>query len=289
MKFQTVLAAMLSALLFSNPVSARWPDRPVRMIIPVPPGGALDKVARAVGDRLAASLMQPFVAEFRPGRTGLNAAEFVAQAPADGYTLLISTSEFMTVVPHTLGAKSAALNQLTPLAELARSSLILVGNPSLPATNLRELVGHVKAHPGIPYASYGRGSYAHLAGLMLNQRAGMKMRHVGYQGSPAAVAGLMQGKVALMFDGLVNAVTPVREGKLKAFAISAGERSAYLPAVPTFRELGYPDLVVTGWIGVFASSRLAPEAIARINLESSLRARHRAGAALASKIQIDLR
>ena len=163
-------------------------------------------------------------------------------------------------------------NEIKPLAELARGGLVLVGNPRLPAKNLAELVAYVKANPGkVNFASYSAGTLSHVLGLLLNQAAGIDMTHVGYKGSTPGAADVMGGHVPLMFDGMATSLPLIKGGKIKAFAVSTPKRSPLLPDVPTFTELGYPQLEAVAWMGLWVKPDVPAAVQAQIR-EAALKA-----------------
>lgn len=227
-------------------------DKPVRLLVGAPAGGTADFLARLIADGLAKGLGQPVVVENKPGALGAIVMDVFLSAPRDGLTYLVSVNGLVTELPHTAKPKYDPLKDLEPLVELAGSGLVLVGNPSLPPKSLAELVGYVKANPGkVNIASYTPGSLSHVMALQLNKAAGLDMLHVGYKGSPPALQDLMGGQVQFMFDGMATSVPLIRAGKLRAFAVSAPERSHALPDVPTLAELGHKDLTRTAWMGLW--------------------------------------
>ena len=161
-------------------------------------------------------------------------------------------NSLVSEIPHIVKLKIDMASEIKPLAELARGGLVLVGNPSVPARTLPELVAHVKANPGkVNYASYTAGTLSHVLGLQLNKAAGIDMTHVGYKGSTPALTDVMGGHVPLMFDGMATSLPLIKGGKIKAFAVSTPKRVAQLPDVPTFTELGYPQLEAIAWMGLW--------------------------------------
>lgn len=228
-------------------------DRPVRLLVGAPAGGTADLLARLVGDGLARTLGQPVVVENKPGALGAIVMESFLAAPRDGHTYLVSVNGLFSEVPHSLKPRYDPLKDVRPLVELGGGGLVLVGHPAVPARTMAELVAWVKANPGkVNFASYTPGTLSHVMGLQLNKLAGLDMQHVGYKGSPPALQDVMSGQVQLMFDGMATAVPLIKAGKLRAFAVSAPERSHVLPDVPTLAELGYKDMTKTAWLGLWA-------------------------------------
>ena len=249
-----------------------WPTRPVRLIVAGPAGGSADIVARLVADALSRELGQPVIVDPKPGAAGAIAVGELLQAPRDGHTLMVGVNSLVSEIPHIVKLRFDMGKELRPLAELARGGLVLVGHPSVPAKNLAELVAHAKAHPGqLNYASYSPGTLSHVLGLLLNQAAGIQLTHVGYKGSTPALADVMGNHVPLMFDGLATSLPLIKGGKLKAFAVSTPRRAPQLPDVPTFHELGYPQLDALAWMGPWTTPD-APAAVQTRVREAALKA-----------------
>jgi tripartite-type tricarboxylate transporter receptor subunit TctC len=245
--------AALGAALWPTLASAEaWPAKPVRIIIGAPVGGTADVIARLLADGLQKELGKPFYVDARPGGLGAVAMQDLLSAPRDGHTLLVSVSALVSEVPHLVKPRYDPFNDVKPLVELGRSGLVLVGNPSLPAKNLSELVAWAKTQRGkVSYASYSTGTVSHTLGLELNKAAELDMEHVAYKGSPPALQDVMGGHVPLMFDGPTTSIPMIKAGKLRAFAISGPKRLGALPDVPTFAEQGYPQLDDVPWMGLW--------------------------------------
>jgi tripartite-type tricarboxylate transporter receptor subunit TctC len=240
--------------------AAKWPDKTVRIIAAGPAGGSADIVARLLADNLSKDTGQPVVVDPRPGAGGVLAVNELSQAPHDGYTVLVAVNSLVSEIPHIVKLRVDMATEIKPLAELGRGGLVLVGAPSVPAKNFGELVTWVKGHPGtVNYASYTAGTLSHVLGLQLNKAAGLDMTHVAYKGSTPALTDVMGGHVPLMFDAMPSSLPLLKAGKIKAFAVSTPKRSALLPDVPTFTELGYPQLEATGWMGLWVKPDV-PEA-----------------------------
>ena len=246
-------AAALVALGAAPKARAQaFPSKPLRVIAAGPAGATADLIARLFTDPIAKDLGQTAIVDNKPGAAGAIAVGELLQAPHDGHTLLVGVNSLVSEIPHIVKLKIDMAKSLKPIAELARSGLVLVGNPSFPAKTLPELVAYVKANPGkVSYASYSPGTLSHVSGLLLNQAAGIDMLHVGYKGSSPALTDVMGGHVPLMFDGIGTSLPLIKAGKLKAFAVSTPKRSPVLPDVPTFTELGYPKLEALGWLGLW--------------------------------------
>jgi len=230
----------------------KWPDKTVRIIAAGPAGGSADIVARLLGDQLSKQLGQPVIVDPRAGAGGVLAVNELSLAPHDGQTLLVGVDSLVSEITHILKLSVNMATELKPLAEVARGGLVLVGNAALPARTLPELIAYVKAHPGsVNFASYTAGTRSHVMGLLLNKAAGIDMTHVGYKGSTPALQDLMGGHVQLMFDGMATSLPLIKAGRIKAFGVSTPKRSPLLPEVPTFTELGYPQLETVAWMGLW--------------------------------------
>jgi len=258
-------AGALCALAPALARAQAWPTKQVRLIVAGPPGGSADLVARLVGDPLAKELGQPVIIDNKPGGAGAIAVSELMNAPHDGYTLLVGVNSLVSEIPHIIKLRWDMAKAIRPLAELARGGLVLVGNPSLPAQDLKALIAYAKAHPGeLNYASYSPGTMSHVLGLLLNQAAGIQLTHVGYKGSTPALTDVMGNHVPLMFDGLATSLPLIKGGKLRAYAVSAPKRVPQLPDVPTFHELGYPQLDALGWMGLWSTPDVPAEVQARV-------------------------
>jgi len=257
------LAALMGLVAWP---AAGWSGKPVRLIVPGPPGGTSDVLARIVGEALAAEIGQPVIVDNKPGAGGAIAVNALLAAAPDGQTLLFGSQNVLTETPLVLRVNFDPLQDAKPVAEFGRGGLVLVANASVPAASLGQLVDYAKANRGkLSYASYSPGTASHYAGLILNEKAGIDLQHVPYKGSPPALTDVTAGQLPLMFDGMPTALPLLRAGKLKAIAITSRTRSPLLPQVPTFLELGYPDIAFTNWIGVIASAKMAPERIANVH------------------------
>ncbi|MBI5717196.1 MAG: tripartite tricarboxylate transporter substrate binding protein [Burkholderiales bacterium] len=246
-----------------------FPSKPVRVIVPFPPGGTSDLVARLLADKLAAALGQPVVVESRPGANGIIASDFVARA-TDGHTLLFASAAHASNATLYPRLPYDSARDFVPVAlVVAPGPMVIVAHPSLPAKNVAELIEAAKKNPGkIAYASAGIGNTLHLAGEMFGQMAGVQMLHVPYKGAAPALNDLMGGQVQLMFNSALAVAPQVKDGKLKLLAQTGAKRSPALPAdLPTVAEAGLPGFEVTGWFGLFAPASLPPEAVKRLNAE----------------------
>jgi tripartite-type tricarboxylate transporter receptor subunit TctC len=256
-----------AALLATAPASfaQAWPGKPVRILIGAPPGGTADIVARLLADGLQKEWGQPVIVEAKPGAAGMIAMQDFLSQPADGYNLLVSVNALVTEIPHVIKVRFDPFKDVKPVADLARSGLVFVANPALPAKNVPELVAYAKANPGkLSYASYSAGTISHTMGLELNKAAGIDLNHVPYKGSPPALQDLAGGHVQLMFDGPATSIPMIKGGKVKALAVSGPKRNPALPEVPTFAEQGFPALDEVAWMGLWIKPEVPAELQAKI-------------------------
>ncbi|MDM0047949.1 tripartite tricarboxylate transporter substrate binding protein [Variovorax sp. J22R115] len=248
------LAAALALLAAPSAFPQAPSDKAVRIIVAGPPGGSLEVVSRLLAEGLQKEMGKSVIVETKPGGGGAVAVNDLIQSPHDGNTMLVSLDAIVSEIPHIVKLRFDMAKEVKPLAELARGGLVLVGNPSVPAKNLAELIAYVKANPGkVSYASYSAGTVSHVMGLQLNKAAGIDMSHVGYKGSPPALVDVVGGHVPLMFAGIPNAIPLIKGNKIVPYAVSVPQRSPNLPNVPTFTELGYPQLEALAWVGLFVT------------------------------------
>src|SRR5687767_10780030 len=257
-------------LSFSCFAAHAWPTKPVRLVVAYPPGGGIDVLARQLADKLTPAWGQPVVVENRPGANTIVATDAVAKAAPDGHTVLMTTDATFSINPH-LYAKLPydAQRDFAPVTMLVLLQQLLVAHPSLPANTVAELIAAAKAKPGsINYASYGSGSQPHLAGEMLKNKAGIDLVHVPYKGISLAVPAVMAGEVQLTFAGIATSMPQLKAGRIKALAIGGAKRSPLLPQVPTFTELGYPEVETHAWFGLFLAAGAPKEAVSRIHADT---------------------
>jgi tripartite-type tricarboxylate transporter receptor subunit TctC len=234
---------------FAAPASAQqaYPNKPIRIIVPFPPGASNDILGRLVGKKLTDSLGVQTIIDNRAGGSTIIGASAVAKSPPDGYTLLVTSSTHV-ITPLLIPAPYDAIKDFAPVATLDRSDYLLVVHPALPANTLKEFIALAKARPGqINYASSATGSGNHLSAELLALRTGIKMQHVPYKGGGPAVVDLMAGQVQMFFNSPSSTLPYVRQGKLKALAVTGETRFPALPKVPTFTEAGLPNFDVKSW------------------------------------------
>src|SRR5882672_1484446 len=251
---------MLSAAAWGQ-----YPVRPIRLLVPNPPGGASDTIARIVAPVLGTAIGQPLVVENRPGSNGNLSSELAAKAAPDGYTLLLGQDSQIVISPHLYPSLSVdTLRDLVPVATLITTQMVLAANASLPVKDLKEFVEFAKrARPPLAYASIGNGSQHHLTMEMFKARAGIELVHVPYKGGGPATVALLAGEVPVMFGG--NSVTAhIKAGRLRGLAVAGKKRSAAFPDLPTLSEF-YPGLEVTAWLGIFAPAGVPQPVLMRLH------------------------
>jgi tripartite-type tricarboxylate transporter receptor subunit TctC len=266
----TAAAALLAAFVVAIPGAAfaqAWPAKPIKIIVPYPPGGTSDILARSVGQKLTESLGQPVVVENKPGATGNIGADFVAKSPPDGYTVLLADIGSLAIAPSV----SAALpfdpvKDFAPVVMVAYSPHVLAVHPSVPAANVRELVALLKGKPdSLNFAISGVGGANHLAGIDFAMRSGVKWTYIPYKGGSQAITDVMAGHAQVLFNGMLATYPSVKDGKLKAIAISSAKRFSGAPDIPTVAESGYPGFETGSWQGIVAPAGTPPEVVKKLH------------------------
>ena len=260
-------AALLAAVATSA-FAQGYPAKPAKVVVPYPPGGPTDIVARVVSQKLSEQMGQQFIVENRPGAGGNIGAEAVAKSPGDGYTLLVATTAH-AINPSLFKSLGYNLTKdFAPVSQLTGGPLVIVANPSVPAKNVQELIALAKAKPGtLNYASSGNGQSTHLSAELFGTMAGIKMNHIPYKGSAPALTDVMGGQAALMFDTMLSAMPHVKNGKLKAIAVTSAARSPAAPDVPTVAESGLPGYEAIAWNGLLVPASTPAEVVAKLNAE----------------------
>jgi tripartite-type tricarboxylate transporter receptor subunit TctC len=246
-----------------------YPTKPVRILVPFAPGGVADNSARVIAEPLGVRLGQQVIVENRPGASGNIGTQQAAQAPADGYTLLLGFDGTMVINPHVFPKiPFDTVGDFAPVTKLGDATLILVAHPSAGVRNLKELIEKAKSKP-FPYGTSGTGGTPHLAGEMLKQQTGAQLEHVPYKGGGPAVIDVVGGQIPLVFTAIASAQQHVRSGRLVAIGVPSAKRSAALPDVPTFQEGGMAGFDVNSWVGIFAPAKTPPAIVARLQRELS--------------------
>jgi len=253
--------------VFGHASAQAWPERAVRLVVPSPGGSGIDAVARMLAQRLAIQWGKPVIVDNRPGANSIIGAEAVARSAPDGHTLLFASDSTFTLNPH-LYAKLPydPIADFTPVVQIVTFNQLLVAHPSLGANTLGELIALAKANPGaITYASWGSGSQGHLLSELVKNKASIDLLHIPYKGFAPAVNAVVIGEAMLTWAGVFSTQALVRAGRLKALGVAGPKRTGFLPEVPTFAEMGMPDVDYTAWFGVFAPAATPAELIARIS------------------------
>lgn len=262
-------AVAASAISFSA-AAQNWPDSTVTVVVPWPPGGPSDIAARPLAKGLTQALGQTFVIDNRAGGGGNIGTAAVTRAKPDGDTLLVTSSAPIVINPSLYKKMSFdPLKELAPVTNLLRVPLVLVAHPSVPAKNLKELMAHIQSQKGqFSYGSSGNGTPQHLTGELFASVAKLPMSHVPYKGSAPAIADLLGGHIPMMFDSTIAIMPHIKSGKVRPIAVSGAKRSPLLPDVPTFAEVGLPEIESYAWYGMFAPARTPKDVIAKINAET---------------------
>lgn len=262
--------ALVAALVFSAPVFAQYPTKPVRMIVTFPPGGITDFTARLLGPRLADALGQPVIVENKTGSGGNIGTDFVAKAPADGHTLLLAGPPNAINVSLYRTLPFDTKKDLAPVALVASGANVLVVSAKTPFRTVGELIERARANPGkLNFASNGNGTSIHLSGELLKYYGKFSAVHVPFRGAPAAMAALLAGEVDFMFDALSISAPQIKAGKVRLLAVTSRERSPMFPDAPTLVESGFPDFETAGWTGIMTTGGTPAPVVAR--LETDLR------------------
>jgi tripartite-type tricarboxylate transporter receptor subunit TctC len=268
---ESLAVAALCAVSLALPVASAqdFPAKPIRLIVPFPPGGVTDPVARMVGEKITRSTGQAVIVDNRPGGAGIIGAQIAKQAPPDGYTLFMGHSGTHTVNPHLYAELPYdPARDFQPVTLMMSTSHVLVVPEASPARSVADLVALARSRPeGLTYASQGVGAGGHLLGEMLAVRAGARLQHVPYKGSAPALLDLLAGRVDLFFDAIITSAPHVRAGKLRALATASPRRARVLPEVPTMAEAGYPGIELDFWFALFAPGGTPPEVVGRLHDE----------------------
>ncbi len=264
MKRLVALLLLLPCVAFAQ----AYPARPVRIIVPYPPGGATDVMARTVAQKLNESWQQAVVVENKAGASGSVGSEIVAKSAPDGYTLLVQGTQHAINLSLYKQLPYDTLRDFVPINYIASAPFLLVLHPSVPANTVAELIAYIKARPGgLNYGSSGVGGGAHLAGEIFKTAAGVPLTHIPYKGAAPAMADLLGGQVTMVFDPIPTSIAQVRAGRLKALAITSAKRSALMPELPTVAESGLPGFDVSAWFGLYGPAAMPKDIAIKLNAE----------------------
>jgi tripartite-type tricarboxylate transporter receptor subunit TctC len=256
-----VLAALALLMTATFATAGEYPDKPLRMIVPFPPGGATDALSRLTAEQLGARLGQPVVIENKPGMGGNLGAEIASRAAPDGYTLLMGPASIYAISSTLYSKLNYRLEDLAPVSLVGNAPHVLLVNREVPVTSVAELIALAKSKPGeLNIASHGSGSVSHLEAALFDRMAGTQILHVPYKGSGPALLDLVGGRVQVMFDSIVASLPHVRSGRLRALAVTGTTRSPLLPDVPTLDESALKGYSAHSWLGIFVPAK-TPETI----------------------------
>lgn len=256
-KTSSLLLPFIALGVLATPAWADYPDKPIRMVIGYAPGGGADNLIRPIGERLSKILGQPIVMDYRAGAGGVIAAELVARAPADGYTLHIIDSGPMAIVPNMRKTGYNPLTDFTPISMVGGGGTVIVVPPNSPATDLKHMIDLMKQKPGIwSYGTSGIGGVGHLAGEQFKAAGGLTITHVPYKGGAPALVELMGGHVPVLFSSLGAASAHIKTGRIKPLAVTSAKRSSMFPETPTLAESGFPGFDASIWFGIVGPAGL---------------------------------
>ena len=268
LKLGAAAGAHLLALPVSWAQSAAWPSKPIKLVVGWTTGGNADMMGRLFANYASSQLGQPVVVENRPGASGTIGTTYVARSANDGYTLVLATNADITMAPSTMGKKLLydPVLDFAPISHIAHMPLVLVVNPALGVTSVKELIALIKAQPGkLNYASYGSGTTSRMLAELFQQVTNTSMVHIVYKGSAPAILDLIAGRTQLMFDSLASAYPHIQTGALKALAVTSEQRPELAPDLPTMAEVGLPGCVMSGWAGLLAPAGTPTPALARLH------------------------
>ena len=261
MKRRTLLVLAAAMLLPPQVAAQAFPARPVHIVVPFPPGGGADALARMMQPSLSKLWGQPVIVENRPGASGQIGAEYVASSAADGYTLMMSSTASLT---------EKNVHRFAPVTLVSASPYVIAANPSVPAANVRELIDYARREPGkLSYGSSGVGAASHLAAELFKSLANVDFLHVPYKGTGQAVTDLLAGQIQLMFAPAQTVMPHVKAGRLKALAVTSARRSTSLPELPTAAESGLPGYEAIGWFGLLAPAGTPPAIVAKLSADAN--------------------
>lgn len=262
---RTLFAALILAASFAAQAQS-WPTKPVRLVVPYPPGGSTDVTARTLAERVSGALGQPVVVENRAGAGGNIGIESVARADADGYTVLVAP-DFIASAPHVYKLNYDPMTQLVPVIQLTSQPVVLAVHPSLGVATVAELVAAAKAKPGLAYATSGAGSQQHMAAEWFAKLAGIQLTHIPYKGGGQAIADFIGGQVPIASLGSTPVIPHHKSGKVKILAQTTKQRAPSLPEVPTYEQAGFKGLVIDQWLGIFVPAGTDAQIVRRLAAE----------------------
>ncbi len=263
------LFVLFAAIVHAGAWAQSYPTKPLRVVVPFPPGGAVDTIARVVGQKLSEQIGQPVIVDNRPGASANIGAELVAKSAPDGYTLLMAANGLATNNTLFPNLPFNGVRDFSPVARIGYAPLVIVVHPSFPAKTLKELIAIARAQPGkLTYASAGNGSSGHLAGELLKISAKIDVLHVPYKGGAPAIADLLGERISFMPINPIEVLSHIKSQRLRVLAVGSDRRVALLPDVPTISEAGVPGFEATVWWGLVAPAKTARDIVTRLNRET---------------------
>lgn len=262
--FFLAMAALMPA------VAQQYPTKPIKLILPFPTGGATDVMSRILAEKLTSRLGQPVIVENKPGAGTMLASEYVAKAPADGYTLLMAASSLVIAPSLYSKVNYDPIKDFTPVTQVAAVIHLVVVNPNLPVQSIQDLIAYLKANPGkVSYGSTGSGTSTHLEAELFKKMAGVEIEHIPYKGSTPALADLVGGQTSMMFDPIASSKPYLESGRLRALAVTTAQRSISAPDLPTVAESGLPGYEAMPWLGIVAPAGTPKPVVDRLYKEVS--------------------
>jgi tripartite-type tricarboxylate transporter receptor subunit TctC len=269
LSYRVGLACLACSFLWSAPVHAQYPEKPVRFVLPFPPGGGTDALARALGNRLAEGLGAQVIIDNRPGAGANIGADIAAHSPPDGHTLFMATATHAINVTLYHKLSYSLLKDFAPVSELGTTALVVVVHPAVPATSVKQLVALAKAQPtALSHSSSGTGSITQLAGELFKNDTGAKMLHIPYKGGGPSVIALMSGEASVGFATTPSCIIQIKNGKLRGLAVTTSKRSPFLPDLPTVAEAGVPGYAAEAWYGMLVPAGTPKPIIDRLHADS---------------------
>ena len=267
--YRVSLICLVCSLVWATPVHAQYPEKPVRFILPFPPGGGTDTLARAMGNRLSEALGQQIVIDNRPGGGANIGAEIAAKSPPDGYTLFMMTTTHAINMTLYRNLAYELVRDFAPVSRLGSTAMVVVVHPSIPAKSVKELIALAKARPGdLSHSSSGTGSITQLAAELFKNQTGVKMLHIPYRGGGPSVIALVSGEAAVGFTTTPSCINQIKAGRLRGLAVTTPKRSPFLPHLPTVAEAGVPGYEAEAWYGLLVPAGTPTEIIARLHADS---------------------
>lgn len=263
-------AALISTSVMMPAVAQQYPTKPIKLILPFPTGGATDVMSRILAEKLTPRLGQTVIVENKPGAGTMLASEYVAKAPADGYTLLMAASSLVIAPSLYSKVNYDPIKDFTPVTQVAAVIHLVVVNPNLPVKSIQDLIAYLKANPGkVSYGSTGSGTSTHLEAELFKKMAGVEIQHIPYKGSTPALADLVGGQTSMMFDPIASSKPYLESGRLRALAVTTGQRSVSAPELPTVAESGLPGYEAMPWLGIVAPAGTPKVVVDRLYKEVS--------------------